>query len=216
MKTINLLNELNIKVLDNYQELLNTDFIFVPIKDEEKIIIPKNKKVLKGELLYSDDNIKRYSSISGKYMNIMEFNKQKFMVIKNDYQELSSNTRARNLDNVTKEKFMSLIEDLPLKNIFENKINTLYINSIDYKYEKLYPHKLHEGRNYYPDFTITNNGNQTYIEYYELSDKKYSNDDIEFYKKLILKKRELHKNYSTDLIELYSSLIGRIILKNSS
>ena len=131
MKTINLLNELNIKVLDDYQELLNTDFIFVPIKDEEKIVVSKNKNVLKGDLLYSDDNIKRYSSISGKYMNIVEFNKQKFMVVKNDYKELTSNTRARNLDNVTKEKFMSLISDLPLKNIFENKINTLYINAID-------------------------------------------------------------------------------------
>lgn len=86
--------------------------------------------------------------------------------------------------------------------------NYLFNNSIDYKYEKVYPHKLSEGRSYSPDFTINNNGKPVYIEFYGLSyyssDGKFSVDEVNFYKKLITKKRELHEKYSTDLIELYS------------
>ena len=84
----------------------------------------------------------------------------------------------------------------------------MYCNSIHYNYEKLYPHKLSEGRSYSPDFTLPNNDSPIYIEYYGLTsyskDGSSSNEEIEFYKKLILKKRELHEKYGTDLIELYS------------
>ncbi len=86
--------------------------------------------------------------------------------------------------------------------------NYLYKNSINYIYEKMYPHKVGEDRSYSPDFTISNNGSEIYIEYYGLNkyheDGKYTEEEIDFYKKLIEKKRSLHKQYGTDLIELYS------------
>lgn len=130
MKTINLLNECNLKVLNNYNEILNTDYIFIPIKDEEKIVVKTNDKVLKGSLIYDGDE-KLYSSISGIVLKVINLNNHKYLAIKNDYKERSSNLRARNIDNITKEKFLSYLDNNILKELLNKDINNLYINAID-------------------------------------------------------------------------------------
>ena len=48
MKTVNLVNRCNIKVLNSYKAILNTDFIFIPIKDESKIVVKKGDKICQG------------------------------------------------------------------------------------------------------------------------------------------------------------------------
>ena len=93
------------------------------------------------------------------------------------------------------------------KSIGETDIaNYLFKNGIDYEYEKRYPYETTSA--YLPDFTINNNGIFTYIEYYGLNkyyeNGLYSKDDVNYYNKLIDKKRKLHNNNKTDLIELYS------------
>jgi len=86
--------------------------------------------------------------------------------------------------------------------------NYLYRNSVEYIYEKAYPKQLNNFRLYHPDFTINNNEENIYIEYYGLlkykEDGKYTKEEIDAYKKTIEKKRNLHKTFGTDLIELYS------------
>ena len=87
--------------------------------------------------------------------------------------------------------------------------NFLFINGINYNYEKTYPYKVSNNHSYIPDFTLNLFDKELYIEYYGLttyqSDSNFTVDDISFYNKLIEKKRQLHDKYKTDLIELYSS-----------
>ena len=57
-----------------------------------------------------------------------------------------------------------------VKSIGEVRIaNFLYINGIEYTYEKLYEEKVNEDTSYQPDFTIEYHGKNIYIEYFGLS-----------------------------------------------
>ncbi len=117
-----------------------------------------------------------------------------------DYCNKRLSNRLDNCISITGERFKSRGE--------VTIANYLYTNGIPYVYEKAYPQKVGEGRSYTPDFTIFNDGDPIYIEYYGLSkyhsDGKYDENEIEFYNKLIKKKRALHQKYGSDLIELYS------------
>lgn len=120
--------------------------------------------------------------------NLKEFNNQKI------------NDRLKNLISINGEK---------LKSKEEVKIaNFLYESNIPYLYEQTYPHKLENNVSYSPDFTLQNNFKTYYIEYYGLSKYKkngfFSVDDIAYYNDLIEKKKNIHKMYNTDLIEIYS------------
>jgi len=58
-----------------------------------------------------------------------------------------------------------------VKSIGELRIaNFLYINGIDYSYEKLFDEKVNEDASYQPDFTVEYQGKNIYIEYFGLSD----------------------------------------------
>ena len=141
MKTININAELNIDVINNYKEILNPDFIFIPIKDSSKIIVNLKDRVLKGQIIYLDEEEKKYSSVSGNFFKVLNIKDMSFMVIKNDYLEESINKRARNLDNLSKDDFMEIYSNNYFKDILNKNINTLYINAIDddpYIYNKYY------------------------------------------------------------------------------
>ena len=57
-----------------------------------------------------------------------------------------------------------------VKSIGEVRIaNFLYINGIEYSYEKLFEEKVNEDTSYVPDFTIEYQGRNIYIEYFGLS-----------------------------------------------
>ena len=170
-----------------------TEYLF---KDKDKL-----KKFMETfkDYVYFDQKALSYDSFDEyfKYYadKTYELNKNNLK----QYCDLRIKNRLENNRSISGEIFRSSSEAMIA--------NYLYINSIDYTYEKTYPHKLEEGRSYIPDFTIDNNGVNVYIEFYGLSkyytDGNFSEDEIEYYKKLINKKRDLHKKYGTDLIELY-------------
>ena len=171
-----------------------TKFIF---ENKEKL---KDFREVFDKYLYFDDKCLSYKTFNEYFdyyvEKTYELNKDNLK----EYCDKRIKNRLNNYTSITGERFKSKAEVLIA--------NYLYINSIEYKYEKLYPHTVNEGRSYSPDFTLPNNDSPLYIEYYGLSryskDDRYSDDEIEFYKKLIIKKRQLHEKYSTDLIELYS------------
>ena len=166
----------------------------------------ENKEKLKDFL----EVFKNYISFDDKCLSFKTFDAYFDYYVKKTYDLNKDNledfcnkrieNRRKLYISITGERFRSKSE--------VNIANYLYRNSISYIYEKLYPHKVSEGRSYSPDFTLPNNDSPIYVEYYGLSsyskDGTYSNDEIEFYKNLIVKKRQLHEKYSTDLIELYS------------
>lgn len=171
----------------------------------KKIVFPNKEK------------LKEFTSVFKKYVSfddsVLEYNN--FDEYFKHYADRLYEENKNNLDQYISDRVQKRLENKRtitgeyLRSQGEVGIaNYLYRNGYDYKYEKMYPHKVNEGRSYIPDFTIENNGLETYIEYYGLTtyskNGDYSLDDIKAYNNLIKKKRELHKKYNTDLIEIYS------------
>lgn len=97
-----------------------------------------------------------------------------------------------------------------LRSIQEVQIaNFLYLNGLDYEYERVYDYELGGSRKKYtPDFFIFQGEHSAYLEHYSLTENGYSNlltqQQIAKYKKSIYDKRELHKHFKTTLLETWS------------
>lgn len=88
--------------------------------------------------------------------------------------------------------------------------NFLYMNGIDYIYEKPYPYNIiRSHKPYTPDFTITQGGNSAYIEHFGITqngcNNRYSEDQLIRYKREVNDKVKLHKEHGTKLIYTFSS-----------
>jgi len=97
-----------------------------------------------------------------------------------------------------------------LRSIQEVQIaNFLYLNGLDYEYEKVYPFTISGARKKYtPDFFITQGEHTAYLEHYAITESGYSNimtpAQIEKYRRSIADKRKLHRRCGTTLLETWS------------
>lgn len=87
--------------------------------------------------------------------------------------------------------------------------NFLYLNNIDYEYEPIYQYDiLYARKPYTPDFIIRQGNKVAYIEHFGVSEDKkndrYSQCELEEYKKAIDDKISLHKKHGTTLIYTFS------------
>lgn len=98
--------------------------------------------------------------------------------------------------------------------------NFLYLNGIDYSYEKIYPYNiLRSHKPYTPDFTITQGDKTAYIEHFGITEdgrnSLYSDEEIERYKREVNEKIMLHRKHKTDLIYTFSLFKdGRTLLEH--
>ena len=94
------------------------------------------------------------------------------------------------------------------KSIGEVRIaNFLYINGIEYTYEKVFEEKVDEDRAYKPDFTIEYQGKNIYIEYFGLSQcyneiNELNKREIDKYNKNRKIKEKYQKTHNYDFINL--------------
>ncbi len=95
-----------------------------------------------------------------------------------------------------------------VKSIGEVRIaNFLYINGIDYSYEKLFDEKVNDDISYVPDFTIEYQGKNIYIEYFGLSTcyndiNELNRKEIEKYNRTRKIKEKFQKSNNNDFINL--------------
>jgi len=77
--------------------------------------------------------------------------------------------------------------------------NFLYVNGIDYYYEKIYKETMDYKRVYKPDFTLELNGEEVYLEYFGML-----SDDTNYkrYAKIKKLKEEYHEKHHNKFIEL--------------
>ena len=92
--------------------------------------------------------------------------------------------------------------------------NFLYLNGIDYEYELLYKYDILFSRKpYTPDFIIRQGDKVAYIEHFGITEDgkndRYSEDQLEAYKKAINDKIALHKQHATTLIYTFSQYNDR-------
>lgn len=87
--------------------------------------------------------------------------------------------------------------------------NFLYLNNIDYEYEPVYQYHIQYARKpYTPDFVIRQNGKVAYIEHFGITENgqndRFSQKEVEAYKKAVNEKVLLHRQHGTTLIYTFS------------
>lgn len=88
--------------------------------------------------------------------------------------------------------------------------NFLFLNGIEYTYEKPYPFSIAASYKLYtPDFTITQGDKVAFIEHFGITqdgkNSRYNAEQIDKYKREVNDKVLLHKKHGTDLIYTFSS-----------
>lgn len=140
---------------------------------------------------------------------------QEYNTLKGDLEKYIENVEK------TRSKYASTLTGERMRSASEVQIaNFLYLNGIDYQYEKVYPHRIENARKEYtPDFYIFQEGKEAYIEHYginqDYTSKIYDEKTLEKYKKAIEDKRKLHCKYETNLIETWNSYTDGTILKEN-
>ena len=98
--------------------------------------------------------------------------------------------------------------------------NFLYLNQIDYRYERPYEYHILKSRKpYTPDFTITQGDKLAYLEHFGITEdgknNRYNEEQLSRYKQEINDKVKLHKKHNTDLIYTFSGYSdGRSLLEH--
>ena len=85
--------------------------------------------------------------------------------------------------------------------------NFLYLNGLDYEYERVYPFgSPSRNKKYTPDFYISQGEHSAWLEHYALSESGYNSmfDSQQRYLRAISDKRRLHKANRTTLLETWS------------
>ena len=83
--------------------------------------------------------------------------------------------------------------------------NFLYLNNIDYDYEPIYQYDVPGARKpYTPDFIIFQDGKSAYLEHFGIAENgendRYSDEELDRYKKTVNDKVRLHKLHDTTLV----------------
>lgn len=88
--------------------------------------------------------------------------------------------------------------------------NFLYMNGLDYEYEKPYPYNIKSSyKPYTPDFTIVQDNKIGYLEHFGITqdgrNSRYTSEQLARYKKGVNDKVQLHKVHGTTLMYTFSS-----------
>lgn len=172
-----------------------------------------------SDLLFKDkDLMRKLVLFFSYYMNIPE------EVVASDDPEACLRLKAKQDYETLKselEKHISVLEDQRIKQketLVGEYVNSaqevtianfLYLNGLEYEYEKAYPYRIHGFRKLYtPDFFIKQGENEVYLEHFGLSEDlkndMYSEETLSEYIKHIEDKRKIHASCETRLIETWS------------
>lgn len=116
--------------------------------------------------------------------------------------------RREVVDARTKKKVT--IQNEVLKSYQEVQIaNFLYLNSIEYEYEPIYPYNITFSRKpYTPDFIIRQGDKVAYIEHFGLTEdgqnSRFSEEELARYKHSVNDKVKIHRDHGTVLIYTFS------------
>lgn len=107
-------------------------------------------------------------------------------------------------------KYIKTITGEYLRSVQEVQIaNFLYLNGLDYEYERAYPYESPtRNKKYTPDFYIRQGEHVVWLEHYALSESGYNSvftpQQVAKYKKSIRDKRDIHARCGTRLVETWS------------
>lgn len=192
------------RIVDGPVQIVNDNGMYSIISKYFLEVVFKDKNLLKryvnafGEkLLKLNDYCFDYESYDEYYKHYMD---EKYLDCKDNLKEEINKRIKRN------QRYFKTINGEFVKSLGELKIaNYLYLNSVEYEYEKKYPVTVGNLHSYSPDFTIRNFDIDVYLEFYGMASLDLYGNIIapEDYKDVIYKKRKVHDKYDTDLIYLF-------------
>ena len=183
-----------------------------PAVANENLLYQTIKQFLKNDILHHDSALKSFVQFMACYLNIPEENDAfdslgekldvkngiDFETLKSKYYANTSGSRRiskNKLDTFSGERVKS-VEELMIANF-------LFLNGVNYEYEKPYPHGDHM---YRPDFYLTDY--DIWLEHFGIDKygraKWLSEFQEKQYLKSMHKKRAKHHLYRTKLLETYS------------
>ena len=178
-----------------------------------------NKPLMRNLVLF----LGYYFDISEDVFKFDNLNQYHLYKAAQDYETLKSglgeyvkqveNQRSRQIKTLTGE-YLRSVQEVQIANF-------LYLNGLDYEYERVYPYgSLSRNKKYTPDFYISQGEHIAWLEHYALSESGkndvFTPQQISRYKKSIADKRALHSRCRTTLLETWSiyydkrSLIGHL------
>lgn len=199
-----------------------TGYAILKRQDEERKIIVDSgfmyhviNNYLKGNILENPELVDKLILFFGSYFDapyegddlntfFNYISKADFSTIKGNIEEYAE----RVIDQRTGRRISITHETM--RSMQEVQIaNFLYMHNIDYIYEKPYPYNILRSRKpYTPDFTIQQGDKVAYIEHFGITqdghNKRYSEQELERYKKEVNDKIRLHRKHGTDLIYTFS------------
>ena len=210
-----------------------TGYAILRRQDDEKKLIVDNgfmfniiSNYLKGNILENPELVDKLILFFGSYFDApyegddlnMFFN----YIAKADFSTLrgSMSEYTEEIINQRTGKRITIARET-LRSSQEVRIaNFLYLNNIDYTYEKPYPYNIQNSYKLYtPDFTITQGDKVAYIEHFGITqdgkNNRYTDEELARYKKAVNDKVLLHKKHQTDLIYTFSAYNdGRDLLEH--
>lgn len=181
---------------------------------------------LKGNILENPELVDKLILFFGSYFDA-PYEGDDLNTFFNYISKADFSTIKGNIDEYTEKiidqrgrRYVSIVHET-LRSCQEVQIaNFLYLNNIDYVYEKPYPFNiLRSHKPYTPDFTIAQGDKVAYIEHFGISqdgrNNRYTEDQLNRYKSEINDKILLHRKHNTDLIYTFSSYNdGRPLLEH--
>ena len=166
-----------------------------------------NKQLMRNLVLF----LGYYFDLSEDVFKFDNLNQYHLYKASQDYETLKSGLgeyihkveqqRSKRVKTITGE-FLRSVQEVQIANF-------LYLNGLDYEYEKVYPFESpSKNKKYTPDFYITQGEHVAWLEHYALTESGYSNvftpQQRAKYQKAIRDKRALHSANRTTLIETWS------------
>lgn len=181
---------------------------------------------LKGNILENPELVDKLILFFGSYFdapyegeNLNDFfnyiSKADFSTIRgniDEYSEKIINERTGKRQTIVRETLRSAQE--------VQIANFLFLNGIEYTYEKPYPYSIAASYKVYtPDFTITQGDKVAYIEHFGITqdgkNSLYEAEQLSKYKREVNDKVKLHKKHGTDLLYTFSAYNdGRHLLEH--
>lgn len=190
--------------------------------DERKAIVDQGflfnviNNYLKGNILENPELVEKLILFFGSYFEAPydgnDLNDFFNYIAKADFSTLRGNISeyAEKIIDQRTNKCISIVYET-LRSMQEVQIaNFLYVNGIEYTYEKPYPYNIQNSYKLYtPDFTIYQDNKIAYIEHFGITqdgkNNRYTKKQLEHYKQEVNDKVKLHRKHGTTLIYTFSA-----------
>lgn len=187
---------------DEKLKIIQNDKLYFVLEDYFRSTVLQNQKLV-------DDLIKFFATYFDAPLEAKDKNQfftnlanSNFSTIKSELGEIDYQVKIKN----SRSKKYETIQNEILRSQEEVQIaNFLYLNNIAYEYEPCYKYNIEGAKKpYTPDFRITQNGKEAYIEHFGVTENgfsdRYSKEELKKYNKAMHDKVAIHRKHGTNLI----------------